>query len=65
MISPSGQGTITFTKDLITLTALPLDCTSSLVVNPSFVNPPGIPFDSAGTSVAAVPSYASIFLHTL
>ena len=50
---------------MITVTGIPVDCTSSLVVDPSFVNPPGIPYDSAETSVAVVPSYASIFLHTL
>ena len=63
-IIKAGTETYTFINDMITVTALPLDCTSSLVVDPSFVNPPGIPFNSVGTSVAVVQSFATIFVYT-
>ena len=64
-IITAGTETITINNDWITVVGLPLDCTSSLVVDPTFVNPPGIPFNSAGSSAAVVLSYTSIFLQTM
>ena len=65
-ISPIGGLTPeVFTKQ-ITITATPLDCSSSLAINPSFVNPNTFPFNSAGSSTMSIAAdYKSIFTDTL
>ena len=55
---------ITFTKDLVEFKALSLDCSNSLVPNPSFTNPAPILFDPIGTPVVLINGYADLFTHT-
>ena len=64
-IKPTGLPIITFPYDLVTITQDPLNCSPSLaVVGPAFVNPPNIPYTTAGSAVTIVADYTSIWAHT-
>ena len=52
-----------FTKDSITVTANPLDCSTSLT-DASFANPPPIAYDSAGSTVPVTNDFSAIFSHS-
>ena len=59
-IKPTGLPMITFDKDLVIISALALDCSSSSV---SFTNPAPITYNSAGSSISVINSYTLIFIH--
>ena len=63
-IKPTGLPIITFTKDVITISALVLDCSASLV-DASFSNPLPFAYNSAGSSIAVIASYTDVFSHSL
>ena len=65
ILPTGGLPIITFDRDLITISALALDCSNSLAVNAAFVNPtPPIPYNSIGSSLAVITSYTDIFTHS-
>ena len=58
-----GAGTLhIFTKDSITVTARPLDCSTALT-DAGFVNPLPIAFNSVGSPVPVAAGYTAIFNH--
>ena len=63
-IKPTGLPIITFTKDLIEISALALDCSGSLVDVVGFTNPAQIPYNSAGATIQVISTYTEIFSHT-
>ena len=63
-IKPTGLPIITFTKDLIEISALALDCSGSLV-DIGFAYPVPIPFNRLGTeTIVTTNGYLDIFVHT-
>ena len=62
IVQPTGLAAIPFVKDSIIVTALPLDCSSSLA-DASFVNP-SISYNSAGSNIVVASGYSDIFSHT-
>ena len=60
-IVTEGGVSYKFDNNFITVTGLPLDCSSSLIIDSSFVDPPPIPFNYAGSGVPVVTSYIDIF----
>ena len=63
-IKPTGKTPIKFSKP-VTVTALALDCSSSLTPAASFVDPPSIPYNSGGTSSSIViaADYETVYTH--
>ena len=62
-VKPTGLPIITFNKDLI-ISAFPLSCENSLVVDTLFQNPAPIAYNSFSSRVFVYNSYADIFTHT-
>ena len=52
-----------FNKDLVTIQALQLDCSGSLV-DAGFTPPPPFPYNSAGNAVTLSTDYTAYFTHT-
>ena len=63
-IKPTGQPSIFFDQ-LVDVTALALDCATSLTPDATFANPPDIAYNSGGTttSIAVAANYEEIFTH--
>ena len=53
----------TITKDSITVTQNPVDCSGALV-DASFANPAAIVFNSAGSSMTVATGFTNIFTHS-
>ena len=63
-VGVNGQAPFSyFTKDSISITQLPVDCSSSMT-STSFPNPAAIPYNSAGSAVTIATDYTAIFTHT-
>ena len=63
-ILPTGQTSILFKKDSISVVANALDCSSSLI-DASFKNLPAIIYDSVVPTTIIAASYTDIFMHTM
>ena len=63
-ITPTGLASIVFNKDSVTISALQLDCTTSLT-DAGFVNLAPHPYNSAGSSVTIANGYTDFFTHTM
>ena len=62
-IKPTGLPLINFTKDSIKVTALPLDCSTSLA-DANFENPQAISYTAGGSGIVVISGYTDIFIHT-
>ena len=64
-ITPNGGLPLLEFHKQINIVGLPLDCSATLAINPSFVNPPSITYNSGSLPLSIAADYKSIFTDAL
>ena len=63
-VIPTGQAPLYFTRDSFIVSQLAVDCSASLVDN-GFLNPPAIPFNAFGSTLAITTGFTDLFTHDI